>query len=93
MSDDRKYFGDVLFEVWRHGGNPDAVDRDRVEESQRYGDWPEECAHYELRRQFPEPERQQRNTLRGGSAGRRAREKVDIEKEHAMKRTFMGREP
>lgn len=24
------YFGDTLYEVWRHGGNPDRVDRDRV---------------------------------------------------------------
>ena len=26
----RKYQGDVEYEVWRNGGNPDAVDRDRL---------------------------------------------------------------
>jgi hypothetical protein len=27
---DSNYFGDVCYDVWRSGGNPDAVDRDRA---------------------------------------------------------------
>lgn len=28
----RRYRGDVAYEVWRSGGNPDAVDYDRVDD-------------------------------------------------------------
>lgn len=30
MRDDEKSFGDVVYEVWRRGGNPDLVNRDDV---------------------------------------------------------------
>jgi hypothetical protein len=50
------YFGDVIYEVWRRGGDPDCVDRDRVRE--RYQDYDEadDVAHCELRRQRPRGE-------------------------------------
>lgn len=49
--DDDDYFGDTIYEVWRRGGDVDAVDRDRVEDC-RYDDYtPEEAAAAELRRQ------------------------------------------
>lgn len=50
MSD--KYFGDVVYEVWRSGGNPDAVSRDRVEADESSGAWAEETAASELRLQW-----------------------------------------
>ncbi|KKM73040.1 hypothetical protein LCGC14_1414540 [marine sediment metagenome] len=48
MADD--YHGDVWYDVWRSGGNPDLVDDDRVEDM-RYDDYtPEEAARLEYRR-------------------------------------------
>lgn len=44
-------WGDVIYEVWRDGGNPDAVDYNRVREAEYWGDTAEEIAHAELRRQ------------------------------------------
>lgn len=43
--------GDVYYEVWRRGGNPDAVDDDRVRDAEYCGDTAEEIAHAELWRQ------------------------------------------
>jgi hypothetical protein len=46
----REYEGDVFYEVWRAGGNPDAINFDRVED-RRWDEWePEETAADELRR-------------------------------------------
>lgn len=47
------YFGDVVYEVWRSGGNPDAVDRDCTDECFYDRREPDECARDELRRQQP----------------------------------------
>ena len=44
-------YGDVLYEVWRNGGNPDHVDYDRVREDERDGYRYDEIADSELRRQ------------------------------------------
>jgi hypothetical protein len=46
-----QYFGDVVYEVWRGGGNPDAVSRDRVEAAEAGGAYPDETAGCELRLQ------------------------------------------
>ena len=53
----RDDFGDVLYEVWRRGGNVDAIDRDRVEEDLRCGDYFDDVASAELRRQERRQER------------------------------------
>lgn len=42
---------DVYYEVWRRGGNPDAVDYDRVRDAESWGHTVEDIAHAELRRQ------------------------------------------
>lgn len=44
------YATDVEYEVWRRGGNPDAVDRDRLEGYREDGYEPEEAAGAILRR-------------------------------------------
>ncbi len=44
MKSSRDYHGDVFYEVWRSGGNPDAVDYDRVEDCRWDYQEPEECA-------------------------------------------------
>jgi hypothetical protein len=41
-SDD--FLGDVYYEVWRRGGNPDRVDEDRVLDCMYDGRSAEECA-------------------------------------------------
>lgn len=49
------YWGDVLYEVWRSGGDVDRVDYDRVEDA-RYDGYDEyEAAASEMRHQQPEP--------------------------------------
>jgi len=55
----RQYQGDVSYEVWRHGGNPDCVSYDRVTSHYYDGYSSEESAVSELRaqrRREPEPE-------------------------------------
>ena len=47
------YEGDVYYEVWRQGGDPDAIDLDRVEDSYYRGDYPEDAASVEMERQRP----------------------------------------
>lgn len=49
MSDD--YFGDAIYDVWRAGGNPDAVSRDEAWSAQQDGVSAEDFASSELRRQ------------------------------------------
>ena len=49
MGDPRdSYEGDVFFEVWRSGGNPDAIDFDRVNDAYYAGDFAEDAATFEL---------------------------------------------
>lgn len=38
------YFGDLIYEVWRQGGNPDAVDRDQARDFEQLGYYPEDAA-------------------------------------------------
>jgi len=49
--EERQYHGDVEYEVWRSGGNPDLVDYDRVQDRFYDGQYPEQTASEELRRQ------------------------------------------
>lgn len=49
MSD--SYFGDVVYDVWRMGGNPDAIDRDDVEDDRADGYYADEAANREYARQ------------------------------------------
>lgn len=51
--EERRYEGDVWYEVWRSGGNPDRVDLDRVSDAFYDGLSTEDCASRELRRQRP----------------------------------------
>ncbi len=44
-------YGDVVYEVWRSGGNPDYVERDDVRDYEREGYYAEEIADMFLRRQ------------------------------------------
>ncbi len=48
--DRRQWEGDVLYEVWRNGGNVDAVDRDDIRDGYERGESPEDEAAYWLRR-------------------------------------------
>lgn len=54
------YRGDVIYEVWRRGGNIDRVDDDRVSDYYYDGYDYEQAAYFEMRRLYP-PE-----TTRGG---------------------------
>lgn len=58
MSRDRRrdYEGDVIYEVWRSGGNPDAVDRDRVRDAYDDRLSKDEAVAMELRHQRPAPD-------------------------------------
>jgi hypothetical protein len=49
-------FYDVCYEVWRSGGNPDQIDRDRVDDYLYDGASPEDVAAIELRHQMPRHE-------------------------------------
>lgn len=49
MSKRNDYYGDVCYEVWRNGGNPDAVDYDRCDTAQYNGVEAEGHAHRLLR--------------------------------------------
>lgn len=51
------YHGDVTYEVWRSGGNPDSIDRDRVDEHRAYGDDADIAARHELHAQEKARER------------------------------------
>ena len=48
MADD---FGDVVYETWRRGGNVDRLDPADVREALSYGDYADEIAEREVRRQ------------------------------------------
>jgi hypothetical protein len=50
-SDDDDFFGDTIYEVWRRGGNPDNVDRDRVNQYFDMDLGYEEAARSELEKQ------------------------------------------
>lgn len=59
MTRDDRYFGDVVYEVWRRGGDSDAVDRDRLADYEYDGYSADEAASAEMGRQRhyePEPE-------------------------------------
>jgi hypothetical protein len=53
--DERKYRGDVEYEVWRSGGNPDNVDYDRVSDYYWDGISPDSASYRETKRQRPTP--------------------------------------
>ena len=48
--EERSYRGDVEYEVWRAGRNPDNVDSDRVDDLRERGYSREEAAQSELHR-------------------------------------------
>lgn len=47
----REYEADVFYEVWRSGGNPDAINYDRVDDARWDGIDAEGAARTELRKQ------------------------------------------
>jgi len=55
----REYEADVAYEVWRHGGNPDNVDIDRIEDNYYQGIDTDHAANIELNRQRPRREEQE----------------------------------
>lgn len=57
-AEQENYRGDVIYDVWWRGGNPDLVDYDNTDSDYYEGLYPEESASRELRRQKPrvEPE-------------------------------------
>jgi hypothetical protein len=57
--EERKYRGDVDYEVWRSGGDVDRIDYDRVTDRFYEGSIPEDAAASELRRQHPQPKEEQ----------------------------------
>lgn len=52
-----KYEGDVAYDVWRAGGNPDAIDLDRIDDHYYEGAYADEAAAAELRHQAADRER------------------------------------
>ena len=59
MKRDPNYFGDVVYDVWRSGGNSDLVDRDRVRDYEYDGYRSDEASRAEMylqRRYRSEPE-------------------------------------
>lgn len=53
MSKQDDYRGDVIYDVWRRGGDPDRVDYDRTRDDFYDGLSSEESASREIRRQKP----------------------------------------
>lgn len=51
VSRESDYDAEVAYQVWRRGGNPDLVDRDRTADHYDSGCTEDEAAAYELRRQ------------------------------------------
>lgn len=51
--EERRYQGDVTYDVWRSGGNVDHIDRDRVSDAFRDGDPYESAARREIRAHTP----------------------------------------
>ena len=51
----RTYEGDVVYEVWRSGGNVDHINDDRVSESYWDGLSAEQAAYREIARREPQP--------------------------------------
>lgn len=47
----QEYAGDVMYEVWRSGGNPDLVDYDCTDDCYYDGRDSDSCARDEIRRQ------------------------------------------
>lgn len=54
--DEERYQADVVYEVWRSGGNPDVVNRDRVQDRYYDGQDYQSAARAELRAQRPRRE-------------------------------------
>lgn len=50
---ERSFWGDVVYEVWRNGGDSDRVDRDTTSEEFREGLSADDSAARELHRQHP----------------------------------------
>ena len=72
--DKRDYRGDVVYLVWRHGGDPDQVDYDRVRDYYYDGRDQEEAASIELRIQ--QRRREEAEQRRREEAEQRRREEV-----------------
>ena len=53
---ERKYEGDVFYDVWRAGGNPDRINMDRVDDHYGAGDDQEAATRDELQHQRPAPD-------------------------------------
>ena len=47
---DDKYFGDMIYEAWRNGDNPDEISRDEAKDYQEAYYEPEEAAELHFRK-------------------------------------------
>lgn len=58
--EEREYYADVYYDVWRAGGNPDRLEDDRVSNHHDNGLFHDEAARAEMRRwQHQREEREQ----------------------------------
>ncbi len=57
--EERRYEGDVVYDVWRNGGNPDHVDLDRIQDHFYNGDESTQATRDELRHQRPRPQEEE----------------------------------
>lgn len=67
MSDRNSAYGDAIYDTWMMGGNPDLVDRDRLQDHMEHGamDW-DEAVEMEVSRCMPHPPQDHREEEAGG---------------------------
>lgn len=61
--EERQYEGDVAYDVWKNGGDPDRVSHDRIQEHFYLGDESESATRDELRHQKPQPQEQEQEEV------------------------------
>lgn len=66
----RRFEADAVYEVWRSGGDPDAVDRDRLHDAFYEGARSDEAARGELARQRREEQAYHHEEPEPDTAGR-----------------------
>lgn len=59
--EERAYHNDVCYHIWRNGGNTDAIDYDRVQDSYLQGHDVDDVVRSELRHQHPKPRQPSEN--------------------------------
>lgn len=72
MTEKDRFYDDVVYEVWRRGGNSDRVDRDDLQELRECGYAAEDAAAKEIERQ-----QHRRRVLAAGLDAPKAEEETD----------------